>query len=195
MNMPFACDNALLSTGVFCRINASEAEPGSASSFPHCHLFTFRCHSLFALLLLGKKVTQISKCFFTSCNLGWVFMWLNFSQDPESPPVFWIHQVEPCLTLFFPLSHLSSTLSLQYTNAGEASKTAGLAVYQSATCQGQGSDFFSLEFSDCLPEHGDSWRFRLSRSICKERWWGCCVGSLCTSFRVWHSGASVALLR
>lgn len=95
-------------------------------------------------------------------------MWLDFSQDPPSPRAFWIHQVEPCLTLFFPPSHLINMLSLQYANAGEASGTAGLAVYQSAMCQGGWERFFSLEFSDCLPEHGGIWRFRLSCSICKE---------------------------
>lgn len=128
MNTPFACDNA----------------PGSASSFPHCHLFTFRCHSPFALLLLGEKVTQISKCFFTSCNLGWAFMWLNFSQDPESPPVFWIHQVEPCLTLFFPLSHLSSSLAYSTRTLARPVKQQGLLCTSQPHVRDGESDFLAL---------------------------------------------------
>ena len=58
-----------------------------------------------------------------------------------------------------------------------------------------GSDFLALSFQTVCQSMEDIWQFRLSCSICKERWWGCCVGFLCTSFRIWQSGASVALLR
>jgi len=139
MNISRICAHLLLvttllaSAGVFCRINASEAEPGSASSFPHRPLFRGN-HSDVAAFLICQKSGKKKKLLKYQNAPSQAVTWVAHPCGPASPRIH--HHlmsstslVEPCLTLFFPCNQLVTMVTLRYTNPGEASKTAGLAVH------------------------------------------------------------------